>query len=336
MIDEARVRGGTLAVAVMLALCMTAPSEARLRRISIGTNPVGTIYFVIGGGIAKLFMEELRVPSRAMPHAGSSVYLPLLAEGELTLGLNTSLDSALAFRGRPPYARALDVKALARVFVMPYGYFVKARSGITRLEDLAGKRVVVDLKGNVSLAALNWAMLKTAGLEEGDVVPVAVGGIERGVAAVTEGRADAAPIAMGIPLLRKAHAGIPGGVRVIPLGRGASDERLDALAPGSRTHLLEPSAEFVGVEAPTLVSAFDTFVNVGTGVGPDDAYLLVRTLYENWGTLEKDYPALRGSSADELAPATNPHPYDEGAVRYFEEVGLWSEANEARQKNLSR
>lgn len=319
-----------------LAWVMSTTAEAKLRRISIGTNPVGTVYFVVGGGIAKLYAGKLRIPARAVPHAGSSVYLSLLDGGEITLGLNTSLDCALAYRGIKPYARALDVRALARVFVMPYAYFVRARTGIERIEDLKGKRVVVDLKGNVSLAALNWAILATAGLGREDIIPVAVGGIEQGVDAVTEGRADAAPVGIGIPLLRKAQAGIPGGVRVVALGRMGTDELLEARAPGSRTFLLQPSPAYVGISQPTLVSAFDTFINVGSGVSADDAYLLAQTLHQNWQSLQKDYPALRALSSGELAPSTDPHPYSEGAVRYFKDAGVWTEANDAQQAKVSR
>ncbi len=331
-----KTRNKILAALILGSLVTMPVLEARLRRISIGTNPVGTIYFVVGGGIAKLFTKELRVPARPVPHAGSSVYLTLLDRGELTLGLNTSLDSALAYRGRAPYKRALAVEALARVFVMPYGYFVKARSGIETMADLKGKRVVVDLKGNASLAALNWAMLETAGLGKNDITPVAVGGIEQGVAAVTEGRADAAPIAMGIPLLRRAHTSIPGGVRVIALGPQATDDLLNELAPGSRTHRLEPSSQYVGVSQPTIVSAFDTFINVGSHVEEEDAYLLVKTLHENWAGLQDDYPALSDLSAEGLDPPTNPHPYAAGAVRYYKEAELWSEANEAQQIKAKR
>ncbi len=306
------------------------------RRVSIGTNPVGTIYFVIGGGIAKLFTEELGLPTRAVPHAGASVYIPLLANGEITLGLNSSLDSALAYRGEAPYTAPLELRALARVFVIPYAFFVKAGSGIERLEDLRGKRVVVEMKGNVSLASLNWAILQTAGLGEDDIVPIAVGGIEQGVDAVTEGRADAAPIAMGIPLLRKAHAGIPGGVVVLSLGDQASDVQLVGRAPGSRSHVVEPSPEFVGLTGPTTVAAFDTYVTVGTALPSEEVELLVRTLHKHWDRLQKDYPALRGTSASDLAPATNPLPYAAGAVVYFKEAGLWSDANEAQQQSLAR
>ena len=38
----------------------------------------------------------------------------------------------------------------------------------------------------------------------------------------------------------------------------------------------------------------------------------------------------------ELAPTTDPHPYSEGAVRYFKDAGIWTEANDAQQAKVSR
>ena len=64
--------------------------------------------------------------------------------------------------------------------------------------------------------------------------------------------------------------------------------------------------------------------------------LLVETLYRNWSKLKQEYPALGDMTPDELAPSTNPHPYAEGAVRFFKEAGLWSEAHEIRQGQLLR
>jgi TRAP-type uncharacterized transport system substrate-binding protein len=114
-----------------------------------------------------------------------------------------------------------------------------------------------------------------------------------------------------------------------------TDELLEAQAPGSRTYLLQPSPAYVGVSQSTLVSAFDTFINVGASVSADDVYLLTQTLHQNWEPLQKDYPALSALSSDELAPSTSPHPYSEGAVRYFKDAGVWTEANDTQQAKVS-
>jgi TRAP-type uncharacterized transport system substrate-binding protein len=115
-----------------------------------------------------------------------------------------------------------------------------------------------------------------------------------------------------------------------------TDELLEARAPGSRTFLLQPSPANVGISQPTSVSAFDTFINVGSGVSDDDAYILAQTLHQNWESLQKDYPALTAVSSSELAPTTDPHPYSESAVRYFKDAGIWTEANDVQQAKVSK
>ena len=66
----------------------------------------------------------------------------------------------------------------------------------------------------------------------------------------------------------------------------------------------------------------------------EDAYLLAKTVHENWAAMQKDYAPLRGVKAEWLAPADNPMPYHPGAVRYYKEAGLWTEANDKRRSML--
>ena len=211
--------GTVAAVVAAIGLIGAGSADAKMKRISIGTNPAGTMYFVLGGGFAKLYQEKLGIRSTAQPHAGSSVYLPLLEKGELTMGLNSSLDSALAYNGRAPYKSATKrVRALARIWLLPYAYFVRASSGIKTIAGLKGKRVVTHIKSNVSLRQLNRTIFATAGMTFDDVIPVTAGGIGQNINMVVEGKADAAITALRIPVFRKAHAGIPGGVQVLALG----------------------------------------------------------------------------------------------------------------------
>ena len=82
---------------------MSRPARAQLRRISIGSNPAGTNFHLVAGGMARLFQEQLDIPSIVRPYSGSSVYLPMLERGEIALGINSSVDSYLAYRGLDPF-----------------------------------------------------------------------------------------------------------------------------------------------------------------------------------------------------------------------------------------
>lgn len=302
---------------------------AELKSITIGSNPAGSAYFLLAGGFAKLFQERLKIRSTAQPHAGSSVYLPLMDKGEMTLGLNSSLDSGLAFDGKPPYENATKrVRSIARIWILPYSYMVKESSGIKSVADLKGKKVVIKFKTNVSLAQANTVILSTADLTPADVTPVDSGGVVAGINMVVEDRVDAATVALTMPAMQQAHATVPGGLRILSLGPKATDDFMNDGMAGLYTMSVEPSKTLPFVRQPTRIAAFDSYLNAGITVDDDDAYAMAKALHENWIQLQKDYAPLRGTKQSALVPANNPIPYHPGAVTYWKEVGLWTADNE--------
>ena len=321
----------TLAAAVgAFALTNASPAQAELKSITVGSNPAGSTYFLLAGGFAKLFQQQLKIRSTAQPHAGSSVYLPLMDKGEITLGLNSSLDSALAFGGIGPYKdRATkNVRSLARIWILPYMYMVKESSGIKTVGDLKGKKVVVNFKTNVSLAQTNRTILATAGLTVDDVTAVDSGGVVAGINMVIEGRADATTVALAMPQMRKAHASVPGGLRILQLGPKANDAFMAKGMPGLYTKTVKPNKRTPFVKGETYIAAFDTYLNAGISVKNEDAYNMAKAMHVNWKQMQKDYGPLRGVKVTALTPSNNPIPYHPGAVKYYKEAGLWSAANE--------
>ena len=331
---------GTIAVATAAAMVIGAAgtANAKLKRINIGSNPAGSVYFLLAGGFAKLFQKELKVRANAQPHAGSSVYLPLMDKGEIVLGLNSSLDSGMAVAGTAPFqSKMKNVRMIARVWILPYAYVVKESSGIKTLADLRGKNMLVKVKTNVSLAQANRTVLSTAGLSPDNVSAIDSGGVVAGINSVVEGRAIAATAALTMPALRKAHASVPGGLRVLGLGPMANDEFMAKGMAGLYTMTIKPSKRLPFVKGDTLIAGFDSYLNAGPQVDEADAYALAKALHSNWKKLQKDYPPLRGTAQNALAPANNAMPYHPGAIKYWQEVGLWTAANAADQaKVMSR
>jgi len=327
-------RNGILGVFLTVAAA-AAPmaAQAALSRVTIGTNPAGTMYNTLGGGFAKVLQEKLNIQATARPYTGSSVYIPMLQRGEIELGINSSLDSTIAFRGTAPYPAAMtNLRGIASIWPLPYGYIAKASSDIRTIEDFKGKRVVTAFKGNVSLQGLNVAILATAGLTMADITPIEAAGLPEGVRALAEGRTDATSVALGTGTIKEAHATIPGGIRVIGLGR--NEAALSEKMPGSWPGETKASPENVGVEKDTRIPYFGTYLNGSARMPADDVYTILKTLHQSWASLQQDYPALRRTQASELAPADNPHPYHDGAVRYYKEIGVWTAANEAQQQKL--
>ncbi len=321
----------------VLAAGLPSPADAQLKRITIGTNPQGSTYFLLGSGFAKLFQEKLGIRSTAQPHAGSSVYLPLQDIGEITLGMNSSLDSGLAWNGRKPYKAATkNVRSIARVWILPYAYMTKENSGIKTLADLKGKRVVVNFKTNVSLAQTNRTILASAGLSLDDITPVDSGGVVASIGMVVQGRVDAAPVATGMPAMRKAHATVPGGLRILPVGPMGTDEFLGKGMAGLYSLTEKPSKRKPFVPEEMKIAAFDSYLNAGKQVGDQDAYRMAKAIYDNWAQMQKDYPPLRGTRQDGLAPPNSAMPFHPGAAKYYREVGIYTSANAKNDEMLMR
>ena len=319
--------------AAILAIAASTAAEAKLKRITIGSNRQGSVSFLLASGFAKEFQQQLKVRATAQPHSGSTVYMSVVNKGEITLGLNNSMDSGAAARGTAPFKRKLrNIRAIAMVWTIPYGLMVKADSGIKSVADLKGRKVVTQTGPIVNLTNLNIAYLHSGGLSVNDITAVKSGGIVDNINKMVEGRADASAVALGMPAVRKAHAAVPGGIRILPLGAGGSDAFLGREVPGARGLMQKPSKLRPFLTEPTRVAAFDAYLNAGEQVSTDDAYKIIKVLHTRWTAMQKTYGPLRPLNKDKIVPPTSPHPYHDGVVDYWKEVGLWTDAHEKRQQ----
>lgn len=311
------------------------PAAAQLRRITIGSNPAGTNFHLVAGGLAKLYQEVLDIPSIVRPYSGSSVYLPMLQRGEIALGINSSIDSYLAYRGLNPFPAPLaNVRAVLGVYPLGYMFWARANDDLHRVEDLRGRRVVVNYRGLVGLDLLNRAILSTGGLTESDIVPVTTAGLVEGARAVLEGRADAVAMGYRLPVVSQMHAAIPGGLRFVTMGEDES--RLAQNLPGAWVDTLSPGPATAGVEAPIRIANYQTWLNSGVHLSVDDVYRIVATTHSHWQNLQRDYNVLTEVTSAALGPIPAAHPYHAGAVNCFSEIGLWTDAHAAAQADLLR
>ena len=322
-------------VAAGILAWSTSYAQNPLRRISIGSNPAGTNFHLVAGGLAKLFQEQLDIPSIVRPYSGSSVYLPMLQRGEIALGINSSIDAWLAYRGLDPFAAPLrDIRSLFGVYPLGYMFWTRASERIERIEDLRGRRVVVNYRGLVGLDLLNRAILATGGLTDDDIEPVTSAGLVEGARAVLEGRADAVAMGYRLPVVSQMNAAIPGGIRFLTMG--ADEARLAAELPGTWVVTLEPGAATVGIPAPVRIANYQTWLNSGVHVDGGDASRLVAAAHRNWASLQRDYSVLAPVASQALAPLPTALPYHDGAIRYFSDAGLWTDAHAVAQAELLR
>jgi TRAP transporter TAXI family solute receptor len=257
----------------------------------------------------------------------------MLQRGELALGLNISIDSYLAYAGLPPYEDRMDkLRLLGMMFPLPIMYMVRADSDIRRVEDLRGKRVVITFRANAALEHLHTGILATGGLTPDDVDSVVVAGLPEAMRMLTEGRADAVPTGLNTALALQVDSSLSGGIRYITMG--SNEARLAEIMPGSTPMTIMPREGMVGIVEPTRVAGIVDFLNTSSDLPEDLAYKIIKTIYESWPELRRDYSQIADTPIEEVAPAEIVHPYHEGAVRFYREVGVWTDEHQRNQERL--
>jgi len=134
------------------------------------------------------FFKQEGVPvEQYIATKGGADTFQALASGDVDFALS-GLDAII--RGQ---SKGLKVRSVATVYPEVYALTVrKGREGkIGSLEDLKGKKVAISKIGSASWAFLQFAT-RGAGLKEGDVEILQLGGIDTIVAGLKSGKVDAA------------------------------------------------------------------------------------------------------------------------------------------------
>ena len=324
----------TLALAVAATAVMAAGASAQ-SRITIGTNPQGSLYYTVGGGIAAALQESLGRQVTVQPFAGSTVYLPLVANGEVTVGINSSIDTGGVFRGDYGADPQNDLRVLARLWGLRVGMVSRANDNYIEIKDLKGKRVVTDFSALKAVGLVNQVMIQAGGLSLDEVDGVTVSGLGPGMDALTEGTLDATSIAVGIPLTQQAS--IPGGIRYVSItGENATDEFVDNLYPGTYIVTIEPSPRLPEVTDPVNVIGYDVFLTTSASLSDEDATSILTALYDAFPQLREDYAPIRSGSGEQFAEPSNTVPFHPAAIAFYKEKGMWTDANEAKEATFAK
>ena len=326
----------TILAALVVGAAFHAPQAQAQSGMVFAAQPAGTAFYTIGSGVAKMLGDKLKRRVAVQPYSGSSVYHPLIDSGEATMGFSSTLDTNAFYqgKGRPGLK---NLRVIARMWPLRVALMVRANSGIKKVTDLKGKRVTVNLKAQQAMGSVVLAILGTAGLKESDVKSVTVANVVVGAKSLTEGTVDAAFIAVGIPAVKQAHGGIPGGVAYVDMGDSPdASKAMGMAAPGTYTALLRPAPHLPEVKAPIHVVAFDIQLITSAKTPAADVTAILKAINENYAQLQKDYPQLRAGDPKKLGQATNTAPYHPAAIAFFKSQGAWTADNDAREKTFAR
>lgn len=313
-----RVFFSALSVAAVLMA-----GQLHAQSLGIGAGSQGSQNYAVNSGLANFLSDKAELDMRVQAYGGTGASMPLIDSGRLDVQAVVGPEVHAAYRGEWPFeGRAMEnLRVVASLGPSTYGFFVRADSPYTRVDEVEGLSITYGFTSQPTLQAQVDGILANAGLSIDDMEPVMVPTVPRGADDFIAGNADVAFFALQGGKVREADAAVD--IRWLAL---STDEEAESAmqqhVPTSYILTVEPGENRVGIDGPTPMMAYDYLIVAGAHVDDEVVYDIVKALAENESEVQALTPTLAGFAGEAMAPELEGLEYHPGALRYFEEAGI--------------
>lgn len=300
-------------------------ASASAQTVGISTLPPGSINNVQTQAIAGVVQNETGLQMRVVTFNSPAASMGAVQAGEAEFSFMSSDEVGAALRGTQEYEgnEMEDLRLVTTVFPFKVGIVVRADSDIHEVADLAGKRFPIGWQGFPQGISLSNAMLATAGLTMDDTDGVMTTNLLRAADDLGAGRLDATIFAIGAPKMAELDASI--GIRFINI-EDTEEARaaMAAIRPEYNIARQAPLPHLNGVTEEMNLMEYAMTVIANTSVDEEKVYQVAKAIHENKEALVAAHPSFNAMNPDNLAVCQEGVEYHPGAVRYYEEVGIWN------------
>lgn len=293
--------------------------------ISIGTFPEGTVNHAAGVALSRVFHDAASIPARLHIASGSACLLPLVASGQVDVGVANVLDLAQAWRlatdAGSAAEPAAELRMIAALTPIKVGLFVRNDSALRNLADIRGKTIGYGYALQRRINDVVDALLGIAGLTIGEMRPVTVPDQVAGAERFVEGDVEVGFFSIGAPRMRAVNAAVAGGIRFMSLaGRSAA---LPLGLSGAYIGAVSPGSGLDGVLAPLWTVFYDNVFFTSARMASVRVHRLTRAVAENKAGLEAAAAQFRDFDVRRMHKDVGV-PYHEGALAYYREINIGS------------
>lgn len=329
------VFGLSLGFIFMLTLAPEGAAKSLPKTIVHGANPPGSLFYVLGAGIAKVVAAHTPMKVEVFPQGGT-VWYPMLGTGEVHFGINVPGDILTAYKGeaiykKPTGGKGFFLRTLMLGAPLQVGLVVPGDSDIKSPQDIKGKRMPVDYGTFYSTTLTTRALLANYGLTTKDVKGFPVTSYPAAVRSVIENRADITVGSVGSGIIGELK--VARGARFLNLDTSPEAiARMKKVHPGYYPIPVKPGRP--GVTKKITVMGKDINLVASGKLSDEVAYLITKALWENYKELAPIHPRLKLWTPDRFASTRSVIPYHPGAIKLYKEKGVWTKELEAHQKKL--
>jgi uncharacterized protein len=294
-------------------------SEGGGGRLSIATGGTAGVYFVYGGGLAKVISSNMEGYRATAETTSASVdNLILIQKGSsdiaFTLG-DTALD---AVQGREAFKEKVPMRALAQIYDNYTQVVAKQGSGIETIADLKGKRVSVGAP-NSGTEVIADRILEEAGIDPKTGIEREGLGVDESVQAMKDGSIDVFFWSGGLPT--GAVTDLTTSEKITMLDTTEFTEALKQKYGDVYQNSTIPSGTYKGVSEDVPTIAVPNYLVVNEKMDEQLAFDLTKLLFDHKQDLVAVHPEAKNLDPQKAKEVIAPIELHPGAQRYFDEQG---------------
>jgi len=304
-------------------------------QVTVVAYDVGTSGYNVTMAMTGAFKENLGTNLRVLPGKNDVARVSLLQNGTASFGALGS-DAVYTQEGMYVFGQPKFGPQQVRLVAMNINrgssaFLTAAEADIRTIEDLRGRKVAI-IKGSPVSKNFTAGYLAFGGLTWDDVEAVEVASFGDADSAILDGRVDVMVSNTNSSIGQKLEAS-PRGTFYLPFPHENTEgwARMNSVLPWLYKHVATtgPTIPESGVEMgtapyPMLVSLADA--------DEEMVYNMTKAIFEMYPDYKDSVRGAEGWSVDIQKIEETFIPYHEGAVRYFKEIGIWTDAADANNK----
>ena len=308
--------GAAVAFTVVAAVAQT-------KQLSITTGGTGGVYYPLGGGFASIIGKNIPNTTAAAEVTGGSVAnLQLVGTGRADMGLS-QVDAAWdAIKGQDKFKSGkLPIEALAVMYPNHMHVVTIDGTGITKIEDLKGKRVSTGSPGSAT-EVFAFRVIEAAGLDKDKDLTRERLGVAESVNAIKDKKIDAFFWVGGLPTAAVTDLSATPGTKIRFLDIAQLAPKMVEKYGAIYSATTIPKATYSGMDGDAKNVAVWNIMMVNASMSEDLAYQLTKLLFEKREELALTHKEALNLKAENQTKANAGVPFHKGALKYFAEKGI--------------
>ncbi len=308
--------GAAVAFTVVAAVAQT-------KQLSITTGGTGGVYYPLGGGFASIIGKNIPNTTAAAEVTGGSVAnLQLVGTGRADMGLAQVDASWDAIKGQDKFTSGkLPIEALAVMYPNHMHVVTIDGTGITKIEDLKGKRVSTGSPGSAT-EVFAFRVIEAAGLDKDKDMRRERLGVAESVNAIKDKKIDAFFWVGGLPTAAVTDLSATPGTKIRFLEIAQLTPKMVEKYGAIYSATKIPKATYSGMEGDANNVAVWNIMMVNASMSEDLAYQLTKLLFEKREELALTHKEALNLKAENQTKANAGVPFHKGALKYFAEKGI--------------